>query len=415
MEKRSQILFAHYLRGICAIIVVFQHYFHDIWIYKNMIYDLFKINFDKTFYIAEFLDKIKFNFGHLAVDIFFIISGFVICMSVERYSRYEFFIQRVFRIYPTYIMASIISFMFIYFYQTENNLVFQYEIHSIIPRMLVIGDFFGYNHQNFDLISWTLEKEIKFYILCIIMFNLIKNYNIKKIAIWIGIISVVGIISHMICSYIENNYHIIENKNLMLNSYYIFDAFRGNINKLQLFATGIFFYFFYKNKISRDLTIIASVIFILNIAIFNSIGFDFSKNLNNLNNIVILSQSIFAILIFFGLLLMHMKKETILSSSTACDTVNFKDVYKYNESDVKKSSEKKSIIGLTLNYFANLSYSIYVCHGIPGLIIINLFEDNIGLGILISVIYSFIMANILHFMIEKKFIKIGKQFTSNSF
>jgi hypothetical protein len=49
---------------------------------------------------------IQFPWGHYGVELFFVISGFVILMTLERSaSRTEFVISRVTRLYPTYWCA----------------------------------------------------------------------------------------------------------------------------------------------------------------------------------------------------------------------------------------------------------------------------------------------------------------------
>jgi exopolysaccharide production protein ExoZ len=46
------------------------------------------------------------SYGHLAVDLFFAISGFVICLVVSRdtFNVQSFFIKRVFRLYPLWLL-----------------------------------------------------------------------------------------------------------------------------------------------------------------------------------------------------------------------------------------------------------------------------------------------------------------------
>jgi peptidoglycan/LPS O-acetylase OafA/YrhL len=46
------------------------------------------------------------SYGHLAVDLFFAISGFVICLVVSRdtFNVQSFFIKRLFRLYPLWLL-----------------------------------------------------------------------------------------------------------------------------------------------------------------------------------------------------------------------------------------------------------------------------------------------------------------------
>src|SRR5699024_11527568 len=53
-----------------------------------------------------------FSYGHYGVQLFFIISGFVIFMSVRRgRSAGDFLIKRAFRLYPAYIASIVITFI----------------------------------------------------------------------------------------------------------------------------------------------------------------------------------------------------------------------------------------------------------------------------------------------------------------
>src|ERR1700733_8298890 len=53
-----------------------------------------------------------FNFGYLGVRFFFMISGFVIFMTLEHCKHaFEFWFRRVARLYPAYILCTIMTFI----------------------------------------------------------------------------------------------------------------------------------------------------------------------------------------------------------------------------------------------------------------------------------------------------------------
>src|SRR5262245_16693709 len=71
------------LRGVAALFVMFYHFSMD------------RTGFERYL-----------SFGTTGVDLFFIISGFVIFMSLEKVSdSREFIINRISRLYPTYWAA----------------------------------------------------------------------------------------------------------------------------------------------------------------------------------------------------------------------------------------------------------------------------------------------------------------------
>ena len=83
------------LRGIAAFSVVLFHYtarYDSIYGHSNRL--LF-----------------KFNYGHLGVNLFFIISGFVIFMTLDRTkSVIDFVVARFSRLYPAYWTALALTF-----------------------------------------------------------------------------------------------------------------------------------------------------------------------------------------------------------------------------------------------------------------------------------------------------------------
>lgn len=84
-----------YLRGIASLFVVL---FHMKWMINNI-------------YTQNDLGDLLFISGNFGVDLFFVISGFVICLSTEKlesHTAIRFIIRRFFRIYPLLIISVLI-------------------------------------------------------------------------------------------------------------------------------------------------------------------------------------------------------------------------------------------------------------------------------------------------------------------
>ncbi|MGV3611119.1 MAG: acyltransferase family protein [Fluviicola sp.] len=111
------------------------------------------------------------KFGITGVDLFFIISGFVITMSLDRIQfGYQFVINRFSRLYPTYWTSVIFTFAII----CINKIYLGYEPQHPLP----IKDF-GYNLTMFqyyfgvkdlDGPYWTMIIEMLFYLLMLYLF-----------------------------------------------------------------------------------------------------------------------------------------------------------------------------------------------------------------------------------------------------
>lgn len=88
----------HYLRGIAALLVVAYHnkqYLNEVYAQKD-------------------LGDLLFISGGFGVDLFFIISGFIIMLSSQKKetnSPINFMTRRFFRIYPVFFICTILFFL----------------------------------------------------------------------------------------------------------------------------------------------------------------------------------------------------------------------------------------------------------------------------------------------------------------
>ncbi len=104
-----------------------------------------------------------FSAGHLGVDIFFVLSGFIIAYSHPGETAadkiHPYFLRRILRIYPLYWIACLILFPFyFYLYAAEGEAV---------PWGQMATDFFLLPSEYDAIIgvAWTLRFEVMFYAL----------------------------------------------------------------------------------------------------------------------------------------------------------------------------------------------------------------------------------------------------------
>ena len=145
------------LRGIAALAVLVFHY--------------------TVMYPAYFGDQhtpfFQFRLGKMGPYLFFIISGFVILMTVSRAkSALDFGVSRFSRIYPVYWAAVILSF-------TAMSLTNTWPVSRISPQTAVINltMFERFVHvQEVDVVYWTLQYELVFYALAlgVLIFGLVR-------------------------------------------------------------------------------------------------------------------------------------------------------------------------------------------------------------------------------------------------
>jgi peptidoglycan/LPS O-acetylase OafA/YrhL len=153
------------LRFIAAILVVFYHF--GFVFYHN---DLS--------YVDIPLMRYFFQYGYLGVDIFFIISGFVISLSAENRNAYRFFKSRIGRLYPVFWICAIVTTLFLIFGgDLISSQISQYRFWTnmtMIPSIL-------FDKSTLDFLDgsyWTLVIEMKFYF---VIFLLLIFKQFKKI------------------------------------------------------------------------------------------------------------------------------------------------------------------------------------------------------------------------------------------
>jgi peptidoglycan/LPS O-acetylase OafA/YrhL len=97
-------------------------------------------------------------FAWVGVEIFFVISGFVIANSASKSSATEFLFGRALRLYPAVWVCSTLTFIVLLFFASGSASEF---IVPYLRAMLLVPK--GLNGQWLDCIYWTLAAEMAFY------------------------------------------------------------------------------------------------------------------------------------------------------------------------------------------------------------------------------------------------------------
>lgn len=159
--KTSRISGLDGLRGIAALSVVFYHYFYRI----DEIY-----NFESG--SVDWL-----HYGQYGVHLFFMISGFVIFMSLDKITNpLDFLISRFTRLYPVYFFAVTTTFCVVYIFGLEGREV---NISEAILNLLMFHEYLNIPHV--DGVYWTLTVEITFYFWCFTLLLMNKIRYLKFI------------------------------------------------------------------------------------------------------------------------------------------------------------------------------------------------------------------------------------------
>lgn len=148
------------LRGIAALMVVFFH-----------------------FTMGRPEAAFGFRLGITGVDLFFVISGFVITMSIGRVGRAaDFVINRASRLYPAYWAAATFTFALI----IGRSLVVKGDLTAVnvaqyIANLTMFQLYFGI--EDLDGSYWSLAAEMVFYISILLLFRFKQLKRINLICI----------------------------------------------------------------------------------------------------------------------------------------------------------------------------------------------------------------------------------------
>jgi peptidoglycan/LPS O-acetylase OafA/YrhL len=104
------------------------------------------------------------SYGWLGVELFFVISGFVICMSAWGRTPGQFFRSRITRLMPAYWPAVLLTFAVVSLYPAIRGHI---ATSDLLLNLTMLNDPFGVRHV--DGVYWTLWVETRFYLLFLLV------------------------------------------------------------------------------------------------------------------------------------------------------------------------------------------------------------------------------------------------------
>jgi len=180
--QRTKLNSIQTLRGIAAILVAYAH--------SIDLQEVYSSSWQQHFFYWE-------NFGAFGVDLFFVISGFIICYSAEKYTGLRaggrFLVHRFKRINPIYY-AAILPLLLLRLVDWKirrlpNTAIAADEwIKTIL--LLPVTDRHHWVHTMLP-ITWTLSFEWLFYLLFFL--TIVTRIRQKTILLWIIILLLVAI------------------------------------------------------------------------------------------------------------------------------------------------------------------------------------------------------------------------------
>ncbi|MEO8155931.1 MAG: acyltransferase [Rhizobacter sp.] len=162
------------LRGLAAVLVVLFH---------------FTSRYDQKFgHLTE--PAFSVPWGNLGVNLFFMVSGFVIFMTLDRVSRpMDFVVSRFSRLYPAYWVAAALTFLVLTVFPELGRIV---SLRQALSNGLMFEGLFGV--APIDGAYWTLEVELLFYWGMFILANSVGlDRPWRWLGVWLGVSLVYGV------------------------------------------------------------------------------------------------------------------------------------------------------------------------------------------------------------------------------
>jgi peptidoglycan/LPS O-acetylase OafA/YrhL len=167
----GRIWFAQMLRGLALITVLIEHMLIAFWI--NNPGSAAAGSVDPVGWDVIYLPHVQPSvwlvthgivIGEVGVALFFLISGFVIPMSLERYRPGRFLVGRFFRLYPVWLACLAVTAAALFIYAEAQGRAFPpHDWGAWWRNATLFQDWFDVT--NINPVAWTLLVEVKFYLL----------------------------------------------------------------------------------------------------------------------------------------------------------------------------------------------------------------------------------------------------------
>lgn len=301
--------------------------------------------------LSVFTNRIV-DFGKFGVTVFFVLSAFTICMSIDKSDKFEFrkyLIRRFFRVAPLYYAVLIVGFLlggsdyYLKLFNVENN------FSSLLLHFSFLN-VFDYKNQNSIIgLEWSVPIEFFYYLIIPSVFFYYTNTN--RIVKGFLVSSIITLLSSIIYQY---------------------------------FYPQLFFnWSIFKYAFSFNFGILIYILFKKNILV----------NIKNNNLILILLFLILGMYILFD----FEYKDLFVTVFTGVLILLFQ-----NQSKVKKMFFENKII----LFLGKISYSIYLIHFLFLYHLKDYLYSNNPVFILFIVL---IISAITYYVIEKTFIDLSSK------
>lgn len=174
-RDNERFVFANQLRGLAALCVVSIHLGGVYWTAPQLVADAtFSVPHTGPWpFFAAWFATPWLNLGPFGVALFFLISGFVIPISLERQNPIGFLVARFFRIFPTYWLALTIELVAVALSASYWHRPLTYTAPLVLSNAMLVTDVADV--ASIDFVNWTLIVELKFYVLMALLIAAVRR------------------------------------------------------------------------------------------------------------------------------------------------------------------------------------------------------------------------------------------------
>ncbi|GGT27445.1 acyltransferase family protein [Streptomyces chromofuscus] len=166
-RQRPRLYVVDGIRLVAALMVVLHHF-----VGTRRANEAGNIIWDRS--VSEIMPTVfrVASFGWIGVEIFFVISGFVICMSCWGRTPKDFFVSRVIRLYPAYWFAVFFTTAVLVLLPGVQE---RLRLREILFNLTMLQA--GSGIPNVDPVYWTLWSELRFYLLFLVVVAMGLTYR----------------------------------------------------------------------------------------------------------------------------------------------------------------------------------------------------------------------------------------------
>lgn len=196
-----RIEWANALRAIAAVTVVAYHFGQVFWVQQPEAAGL--VHHEPLYTdpaaapgFARWLESSPIDLGGFGVALFFVLSGFVIAVSVDRYPRPGFVVARTLRLVPTYatgfLLALVIVLAFLHSPGGRGDDPSWWS--SVVGLLPALGVATQAGQISLG-VDWTLDIEIVFYAVCLLAYSRLTRSWLTPLLVLGGCVAVQATLS----------------------------------------------------------------------------------------------------------------------------------------------------------------------------------------------------------------------------